>query len=510
VLAAPRRGPQRGVGLASEAPREPTAMTTKTASETEADVGRLLIAYSGARALVRDPPPSIALPRRFRRAYLLLRPTWFAERWLARDLRRRLAVLDRGIAERLALGGDPTPDEVRDREALKHFQDSLLPRLSPVVTVALFAIAIVLAQTVTNALLNFIYYAAGSRLPDALSNLGLSPDASALGALVRALGDADLELLFAFVMGLLASGYILGRIPATGYRLARLALGDPDGLGLPRSGSDLARAVKALRIRETEHAVFAAIDRPRPHEFPVDLAVKALIALGWLYVAVFSLRGNVVDTDDYWKVYLLGGLASLRLLWLARAAAARGAGVAWLAAPVVVLIAGTILAEPFNLSETPSGANDPALALTLSLQPDLTGVDLRDRDLTGVYLAGKTLTRARLQDATLVEAGLSGARMRGAIADGAQFDNADLAHADLSGASLFGANLENANLTGAKLIGADLGEAVIEGAQLCAADLRGANGYNMHGRPYSDAKTRWPTNYTPPGPPDDAFDPCTD
>ena len=200
-------------------------MTTTTAARAEADVSDLLNAYSGVQTLVRDPPPSIALPRRLRRIHVLLRPTWFADRWLARDLRRRLAVLDRGIAERLALNGEPTADIVRDREALKNFQDSLPPRLSPIATVALFAVGIVLAQTISNALLKFLYRDSAGKLPDALGNLGISPDASALGALVRALGDADLELLFAFVMGVLASGSSWDEFlpPATDSRGSRSA-----------------------------------------------------------------------------------------------------------------------------------------------------------------------------------------------------------------------------------------------------------------------------------------------
>ena len=267
----------------------------------------------------------------------------------------------------------------------------------------------------------------------------------------------------------------------------------------------MTRAVEALRIRETETLVFAALNRTRPHELPVDLAVKALMALGWLYVAIFSLRGNA-DPSDFGTFYLFAALASLRLLWLARAAAVRGARVIWLAVPVAVLVVGARIANPY---ETPQpGPKNAALALTLSLQPDLTGADLRGRDLSDMYLSGKPLTQANLEYADLSGTDLTGASLQGARADWAQFDRANLRGADLTGASLFDATLDGADLTRAKLRRTDLTGATIEGALLCNADLRATRLDGLEGRPYTDAKTRWPHGYKPPRPPDD-FDACT-
>ena len=176
------------------------------------------------------------------------------------------------MAERLAFGGDPTPEEVRDREALRHYQESLPPRLSGFVGLALFAVGVVLAQTITNGLVRYLYRDSGSDLATALGAISFTPDPAVLGRLVRAIGDADIQLLFAFVMGLLASGYILGRGPASGYRMARLALGEADGLAVPRARSELSRAVRVAALardrtrglsRRRPAAATRVSDRPR-------------------------------------------------------------------------------------------------------------------------------------------------------------------------------------------------------------------------------------------------------
>src|SRR6476660_377680 len=95
------------------------------AGKPATDLSALLFKYTRAQRLLPRPPASITLPTRdpgrriLRRVHMGLRPTWFSERWMARQLRRRADVLERGMAERLALGGDPTPQELSDREALR-------------------------------------------------------------------------------------------------------------------------------------------------------------------------------------------------------------------------------------------------------------------------------------------------------------------------------------------------------------------------------------------------------
>jgi hypothetical protein len=68
------------------------------------------------------------------------------------------------------------------------------------------------------------------------------------------------------------------------------------------------------------------------------------------------------------------------------------------------------------------------LQLTLALQDDLTGIDLRNMDLSGYFLRNKTLvdanlagtdlSGANLQGTNLMGANLRGANLRGSIADG--------------------------------------------------------------------------------------------
>jgi uncharacterized protein YjbI with pentapeptide repeats len=128
------------------------------------------------------------------------------------------------------------------------------------------------------------------------------------------------------------------------------------------------------------------------------------------------------------------------------------------------------------------------LSLTIGLQHDLRGIDLREQDLRGFYMAkkdlrGVQLLGARLEGvvfwaANLTEADLRGARMNGAMLEDARLEGAWLTRADLRGASLRGALLEKADLSGADLRGANL-----ESANLTEAALGGAR---------YDSTTSWP------------------
>jgi uncharacterized protein YjbI with pentapeptide repeats len=133
-------------------------------------------------------------------------------------------------------------------------------------------------------------------------------------------------------------------------------------------------------------------------------------------------------------------------------------------------------------------ANRNALQLTVGLQPDLSGIDLRKRNLAGFYLSRKRL----------VEAVLAGANLRAANLSNADLTRADLREAQLVGAhldsaNLAGANLALANLSGAVLVQAKLGNAELAGAVLTGADLRGADlrGASVGGASY-DSATKWP------------------
>lgn len=130
------------------------------------------------------------------------------------------------------------------------------------------------------------------------------------------------------------------------------------------------------------------------------------------------------------------------------------------------------------------------LQLSLTMQDDLRGIALADRDLSDFFLAGKDLTGADLQGANLAGADLQGTKLRRANLLGATLDKARMADADLRGAvlspasdeadfserepqptSLREAQLQNADLRATTLEGVDFG-----GAHLTSADLRDSVG----------------------------------
>jgi hypothetical protein len=110
-----------------------------------------------------------------------------------------------------------------------------------------------------------------------------------------------------------------------------------------------------------------------------------------------------------------------------------------------------------------------ALALTLSTQRDLTGIDLQGLNLDDRYLAGKDFSDARLGDTQMRRVNLGQAKLI----------RADLTGANLQGAVLMGADLTDADLTGANLTGANLKATTFENV-----------GY--------DDSTTWPADFSPP------------
>jgi uncharacterized protein YjbI with pentapeptide repeats/endonuclease YncB( thermonuclease family) len=178
------------------------------------------------------------------------------------------------------------------------------------------------------------------------------------------------------------------------------------------------------------------------------------------------------------------------------------------------------------------GQKERDFRLSLTLQHDLNGANLANRDLSGVILQGKTLRRAnlrgadlegaKLRETDLTEVDFSDANLRNADLHGAHLDRALLAGADLRGATLKdgtmtnatlneahlqGANLELTNLAASCFANADLRDARFAGANLTdavltGADVRGAI-FESDFRPAnlvatglagvtSDSRTRWP------------------
>lgn len=135
---------------------------------------------------------------------------------------------------------------------------------------------------------------------------------------------------------------------------------------------------------------------------------------------------------------------------------------------------------------------------------DLRKADLRGARLEKANLAGANLAQANLVGASLVEADLRDAILERASLWGANLQGAILWRANLKKASLQELNLQQADLQGANLEGADFAGANLRGANLWRANLRATNleGANLQGvnagKLEWDAKTKWPTGFTPP------------
>jgi uncharacterized protein YjbI with pentapeptide repeats len=91
------------------------------------------------------------------------------------------------------------------------------------------------------------------------------------------------------------------------------------------------------------------------------------------------------------------------------------------------------------------------LQMSLGLQRDFVGIDLRKRDLSRFFLARKNFAFANFAGASLRETHLTDATLRGSIVV-----NADLRGADLRRAVLRDAILAGSDLSGAELLDADL------------------------------------------------------
>jgi hypothetical protein len=109
-------------------------------------------------------------------------------------------------------------------------------------------------------------------------------------------------------------------------------------------------------------------------------------------------------------------------------------------------------------------------AANVSIQPELSGVDLRGIELSRAKFNGANLRGAMLKGVILDGAFLDGADLREAYLGGTQ-----LRRADLSKANLASAEFPYANLSEAKLVRAVLFEATLSKANLVKADLRGAS-----------------------------------
>lgn len=121
-----------------------------------------------------------------------------------------------------------------------------------------------------------------------------------------------------------------------------------------------------------------------------------------------------------------------------------------------------------------------ALRLTLSLQQQMPGADLRGEDLDGFNLGGKNLEGAdlegaQLRDATLVRTNLVDANLAHADLSDANLEEVELRGADLSYADLGDVRADLADFRGARLLEADLSSSYFPGADMRGACLVGGS-----------------------------------
>lgn len=368
----------------------------------------------------------------------------------------------------------------RGRESIRFFAESLPSPRSRLAVVGTVVVGIVLAQALVSGIAEYLFLKGNDPgLVDALGAFGPEPTVSGVGALLRALSSANLELWFAFTVGVMLSAYFIARPLATGYRISRLVLERPDGLGAIRRGAELTETLKSVRMRQREADAFAALRADAPTELPFDLVVKALLAVAVLFLGLYGERTSLVDPADRWKFRIFIVAAALRLAYLAWVSRRRDGGLAWLALPVTIAcIAGSVAVPIDEFAGSDEVPTDRELALSLSLRRDLSGVDLRRRDLRHFFLHGKDLSNANLTGADLSGANLSRARLRGADLTEACLANADLSGADLRGAIFFATAMDSA---------------VLDGADLRSTELQG-----FLGTVNSDRRTRWPGGRGPP------------
>lgn len=185
--------------------------------------------------------------------------------------------------------------------------------------------------------------------------------------------------------------------------------------------------------------------------YSIPLIVIALGAGTWLW-AFFGGKGlTQTQTSDVMNLgsgILGGGIVSMAAVWIAQ-----------------------------RLSEQQKLLVD---RFQISLQSNLTGLDLRNKDLRGIYLSGKDMSFARLTDCSLDSAVLTGATLRSADLTGASLKQANLIDAQCNDALLTGACLDQASLidavfTAATLIGASVRYASLAGASFAGADASGAD-----------------------------------
>jgi hypothetical protein len=498
------------------------------------DVRPLLRSYGVAIELSREPPASLALPRRLQRIHRWLRPRWACHYFTTRYVRRRTDALERALAARIALG-KTDGDDRKEAEALARFKASLAPAPSRAFTLAGILGAIALSQALVGWIFDEVDGSLGRAffpLPtdkdthDAMKkgydSIGLTPDVKSIRDVVGDLVSANFADRGLILLAIAATLYVFGRPLASGYRLSYLCLGRPDRSGRRRRASALWQSAARLETTAREHAAVQAGRAQFRRDTPLDLVVKALpwmVVLYWF--AGLARLDAQASTPELGQWVLVCAATAAVLPWVQRrlrrplsARKHRGWGVVvaggYVAVPVAAFVAITgTLPTLTDLTPGPELALVPvafarlgwlarsawargypthwvALPIVLTCAVALaspydgeaiyrafaaSGAPQWARESAGIAGVPR-LSRHDLQLLVSTRENLRSSDLRGQDLHGLSLRSRDLADAQLRLADLRGADLHGARLQGADLRGALASKARMRGAHLDGADLR--------------------------------------
>jgi Pentapeptide repeats (8 copies) len=496
------------------------------------DVRPLLRSYSVAIELSREPPASLALPRRLQWIHRWLRPRWACHYFTTRYVRRRTDALERALAGRMALGRTDADDRMQV-EALARFKASLAPAPSRAFTIAGILGAIALSQALVGAIFDQVDGPLGraffplptvknthAAIKKGFDSIGLTPDVKSIRDVVGDLVSANFADRALILLAIAATLYVFGRPLASGYRLSYLCLGRPDGGGRRRRASALWQSAAELETTARESAAVRAGRAQLRRDVPLDLVVKALPWLVVLYWFVGLARLDAHASPPELGAWLLVCVANVAILtWVGRRWRARLAprrpwrivvavgcvavpfGAFWaitgslptitdLMPTVEVLLAPLAIVRLGWLVRSAHARGYPthwvALPIVLTCAVAVaspyddvaiyrtfaaSGARQWARESAGIVGVPR-LSRHDLQLLVSTREILRSSDLRGQDLHGLSLRSRDLADAQLRLADLRRADLQGARLQGADLRGALASKARMRGAQLDGADLR--------------------------------------
>jgi hypothetical protein len=299
-------------------------------------VRELLVAYHGLLGAV-DGLPAVplvlwthadrGLPARLR---YLPRPKWLLRLFVVRHLDASLALLARRYSAGAALGSLSETD-LRDREAVKEFRQSLPPVRQALYFVLPVVAVLTVARPLPALLAKYLRRAAPTgrfeswRATIEQLGQGFSTDAGSLDKALNTLvkGGPGQTATVLFILALAAYLVLRPFVPA--FRLKRMLLNLSADRREPRPSATSRWSVsQATGIYEQERQVFTELGVRRPREVPFDLLVPALAMLVPLTIAGSGFNEAITGPTaaDRWLSAMMGTLfltiAVVRLGWLSR------------------------------------------------------------------------------------------------------------------------------------------------------------------------------------------------